>query len=38
MDAQSARLAAENACYSILQDALGADTYGLLYQGVGVSV
>lgn len=35
MDAQSARLAAENACYSILQDALGADTYGLLYQGVG---
>lgn len=35
MDAQSARLAAENACYGILQDALGADVYGLLYQGVG---
>ena len=35
MDAQTASRAAENACYSILQDALGADTYGLLYQGVG---
>lgn len=35
MDAQSARRAAENACFDILRDALGADTYGLLYQGVG---
>lgn len=34
-DAQTASRAAENACYSILQDALGADVYGLLYQGVG---
>lgn len=35
MDAQSARTAAENACYDILRDALGADLYGLLYAGVG---
>lgn len=34
-DAQTARRAAENGCFDILRDALGADVYGLLYQGVG---
>ena len=34
-DAQTASRAAENGCFDILRDALGADVYGLLYQGVG---
>ena len=38
LDAQSAACAAENACRGILQDALGADLYGLLYRGVGCCV
>lgn len=35
LDVQAASNAAGNACFSILRDALGADVYGLLYQGVG---
>ena len=38
LDAQSARRAAEIGCLDLLRDALGADPYGLLYQGVGCCV
>ena len=37
-DAQTARRAAEIGCRDLLRDALGADVYGLLYQGVGCCV
>ena len=35
LDIQAASTAAGNACFDALRDALGADVYGLLYQGVG---
>ena len=38
LDAQAARRAAEVGCRDLLRDALGADVYGLLYQGVGCCV
>lgn len=38
LDAQAARRAAEAGCRDLLRDALGADPYGLLYQGVGCCV
>lgn len=38
LDAQAARRAAEVGCRDLLRDALGADPYGLLYQGVGYCV
>lgn len=38
LDAQAARRAAEVGCRDLLRDALGADPYGLLYQGVGCCV
>ena len=38
LDAQAARRAAEIGCRDLLRDALGADVYGLLYQGVGCCV
>ena len=34
LDAQAARRAAEVGCRDLLRDALGADVYGLLYQGL----